>query len=70
MLLYKAVSLYCAERWVRCVTILSLVVLHPPLIAAQEQLSQAPVNPAFEQYQAVRQQSMARAVSAQGHPLG
>ena len=70
MLLYKAVSLYCAGRWVRCVTILSLVVLHPPLIAAQEQLSQAPVNPAFEQYQAVRQQSMARAVSAQGHPLG
>jgi len=40
------------------VVTLSLVALHPSLTAAQEKLSRSPVNPAFEEYLAKRQQGV------------
>ena len=56
--------------WAQWLAILSLVILHSSLAAAQEKLSQSPVNPAFEQYQAARQKGMVQTMTVGGHPLG
>jgi C1A family cysteine protease len=63
-------SLVVPKRWARCLTILSVVILHPSLTTAQEKLSMSPVNPAFEQYQAARQKGMVQTMTVGGHPLG
>lgn len=49
---------------------LGLVALCPLLVAAQVPLSQAPLNPAFQQYQAARERGTVQSLSAGGHALG
>ena len=50
--------------------VLSLIVLYPAVVAAQKVTARAPINPAFEAFQAAQRMGTLQTMSADGHALG